>query len=554
MGILRIGDCLLENKAITKEQLDTALAIQKENGFKQKLGEILLDLNYVKEIDLLKSLSETLHIPILDLKNKKLSIDTVMKIPKKLAFEHGIIAVSEDEIKITIAIMDPLDSYAIEDVKSVVNKSVAIVLAPHKDILDAIEVLYKETDTKKAIEAISDTGRFYPGVKDAVNINSEEPIVKLINSLLLKAESVGASDIHIEPFDTFIRIRLRVDGDLVEYSTLPSNASNSISNRIKIMSGLDIGERRLPQDGHLITNLDSVSINIRVSIIPTVHGEKIVLRFLNSDTKIDSENQWGMNEHNFKLINRVLEKPHGLLYITGPTGSGKTTTLYMILKSMTNRKVNISTIEDPVEQEIKGVNQTSVNPLAGLTFGVGLRSLLRQDPDIVMIGETRDKETASIAVSAAMTGHLVLSTLHTNDAVNAVVRLKDMGIEPYLVADSMIGIVSQRLVKKICENCKVEYSLSEMESNLLGGMKTAFKGCGCAACNGSGYKGRIAVHEVLYIDKTIRTMISQNRDVDEISQHCHESGYVDLRKNVEDYIKLGTTTTEELARVLGSIY
>ena len=340
---------------------------------------------------------------------------------------------------------------------------------------------------------------------------------------------------------------MRIDGLIVDYLTLANNLHQSLIARIKILSNLDIAERRVPQDGHFRIRIDGVEMNVRSSSIPTVYGEKMVMRFLSMNVPLDHAGQFGMNDGDYQKILQMLQSPHGVVYITGPTGSGKTTTLYMILEMLSQRNVNIATIEDPVERNLPKINQTQVNILAGLTFDVGLRSILRQDPDIIMVGETRDTETASIAVRSAITGHLVLSTLHTNDAVSAVVRLQDMGVEPYLVANSLTGVVAQRLVKKICPNCREAYVASEFERELLGEprLTTLYRGRGCHICNNTGYKGRTAIHEILAIDKTIRNLISRREPIEDIYSYVEATGrLIPLRKSVANLTISGITSME----------
>lgn len=391
---------------------------------------------------------------------------------------------------------------------------------------------------------------------DAVEISIEEgdddtPIINLFNSILIRAYNSNASDIHIEPFEHQTMVRMRLDGVISDFMALQKNVHNPLIARIKILSDLDIAERRVPQDGHFRINIEGVNLNIRVSLIPTVFGEKAVLRLLASASYIDHMSTFGMTEKNYALVSRMLQSPNGIIYLTGPTGSGKSTTLYMILEELAKRSVNISTIEDPVEKNVAKLNQMQVNTVAGLTFEVGLRALLRQDPDIIMVGETRDAETASISVRAAITGHLVLSTLHTNDAASSIVRLVDMGIEPYMISSSLVGIVAQRLVRKVCPMCSVLEPMTEEEAAIAGGSIHMVRHAkGCRHCNNTGYRGRVAIHEILFVDKQIRGMITKGATVDDIKQYAiKEQGMDTLKQSALQLVEEGITTVDELLRV-----
>jgi type IV pilus assembly protein PilB len=377
-------------------------------------------------------------------------------------------------------------------------------------------------------------------------------VVALINSMLYKAHAAGASDIHIEPFETITQVRIRVDGQIVDYTSLSQSLHSPITARIKILAGLDIAERRAPQDGHFRAKLEDIEINVRVSSLPTIYGEKLVLRFMNQSAELDHAKTFGMEEDDYAKVLRLLSVPHGLVYITGPTGSGKTTTLYMLMEYLSKRYVNIATIEDPVEKTLAKINQTQINPLAGLTFESGLRSILRQDPDIIMIGETRDSETATISVRAALTGHLVLSSLHTNDSVSAVVRLLDMGVEDYLLANSLVGVIAQRLVKKICPFCREEYEPSESELRALAGARPEklARGRGCHNCSNTGYKGRVAVHEVLTLDGALRNMIARKTHTEEMYAYLRERKLLKtLQQSLTKLVLERKTTVEELLKL-----
>jgi type IV pilus assembly protein PilB len=549
---IRIGDILKNAGFITEDHLQEALAYQKIDKSK-RLGAILVDYGYVTESQLLEALSERLNVEVINLKDSIVDLEAASKIPQSIAIKYTLIPISQSNNHLVIAMNDPLDFYAIEDIRLITNMTIDVVLAEKEVIITAINEAYTEIETKRAANVANETvdGNEISFVEDIVTNEGDAPIVNLVNSVLLKGYNSGASDIHIEPFEKETIIRMRVDGLIVGYLTLSPTLHQSVIARIKILSNLDIAERRVPQDGHFRVRIDGIEMNIRTSSIPTVYGEKMVLRFLSMNTTLDHAEQFGMNEEDYLKITEILKSPHGVVYITGPTGSGKTTTLYMILEMLSKKAVNIATVEDPVERNLMHVNQTQVNVLAGLTFESGLRSILRQDPDIIMVGETRDSETASIAVRSAITGHLVLSTLHTNDAVSAIVRLEDMGVEAYMVANSLTGVVAQRLVKKICLNCKESYDATESEKELLGDdVTTLYKGKGCHMCNNTGYKGRIAIHEILAIDKKIRTMISRKEPAENVYAYVEKTKKViPLRDSVATLTKQGITTMEEYLKL-----
>ncbi len=546
---IRLGEVLVDYGYISEKQLENAIIVQKES--KKRLGEILLDSGVIREEQLLVALAKRLRLKVIDMKTVKVDYAIVDLVPRMVSAKHCMVAFGTENNKIQIAVNDPLDFYAIEDMKSFIQDQTEIVLCKKEELRQIISRAYAEIDTRKiAAKADESAGNIVKkNTSVELQVSSEDedsPIVILINSIILKAYTEGTSDIHIEPFEEFVNIRFRVDGQLTSYRKLESELAGQIATRIKILSELDIAEKRAPQDGNFNVMIDGKEVGIRVSVIPTIYGEKLVLRFLSQTAKLDHAEHYGMNEENYKTMQHILQNPHGIIYITGPTGSGKTTTLYMMLQMMQDKPINISTIEDPVERHIPGITQVQVNPKAGITFESGLRSMLRQDPDVILVGETRDSETAQIAVSAAITGHLVFSTLHTNDAISSVVRLSDMGIKPYLIANSVVGIVAQRLIKKICPLCKREYELNEEEQEIMGGAKVLYKGEGCSDCNHTGYKGRIAVHEILEIDKDVRSMIANNLPTEEIYAKVREKGkMVFVKEQVYQLALDGITTIEE---------
>ena len=449
---------------------------------------------------------------------------------------------------------DPLNFYALEDIRQLTNMHLDIYLTELTPLLNAIDYYYAEVSAKQAaVQANASIEQVEEAVIDEVSseIDSDVPVIKLLNSLVMRAYNTNASDIHIEPFEQETLVRMRIDGVLIDYVTLKRSLHMSLIARIKIMGGMDIAEKRIPQDGHFKIKLGEENINIRVSVIPTVFGEKSVLRLLSNKSVIDHSGTFGMLEPNYKLFRSFLESPNGIIYLTGPTGSGKTTTLYMVLETLLKRSINISTIEDPVEKNLNRVNQMQVNPMSGLTFESGLRALLRQDPDVIMVGETRDSETASISVRAAITGHLVLSTLHTNNAISSIVRLVDMGLEPYMIANSLVGVVAQRLMRKVCPDCCEIVGTTEIEKRLLGeDTATVKKAVGCPKCNNTGYRGRIAIHEIAAIDAEIRRMITEGKSMEDIQDYAvAEQGMKTLQQSAADFVKAGITTMEEFWKI-----
>lgn len=553
MRNMPIGEMLKEYGYITDDQIKQALAIQKQDRSK-KLGQILVELGYITEKEVLDALGKRMGLQIIQLDTFKIDVQAVAKIPKQLASKYNMIAIAEQSGKLTIAMSDPLNFYAVEDVRQVTGMTLEVYLAESADIKKAINLYYSEVGAKVAAEKANISAvPTAPSVEELEEAESGDdvPIVKFLNSLLVHGYSTHTSDIHIEPFETKTAVRMRTDGMLVDYLNLSNTIHKQLVARLKIMSGLDIAERRVPQDGHFRSFIDGYDINVRVSILPTIFGEKAVLRYLSTNTKVDNIGHFGMNEENYEKMMKMVRNPNGIIYITGPTGSGKTTTLYMILEHLSQRPVNISTIEDPVERSLPRINQTQVNVLAGLTFEAGLRSLLRQDPDIIMVGETRDGETAQISVRAAITGHLVCSTLHTNDAISSIVRIEDMGVAPYLVANSVVGIVAQRLVRKVCPNCACEYEPDIIEREAIGpDIPKIMKGKGCHMCNNTGYKGRIAIHEMVIIDRAMKRMITDKAPVDDIYDYAiNEQGMKTLEQSALDLVKDGITTVEEMLKV-----
>ncbi|MCY6959303.1 GspE/PulE family protein [Clostridium brassicae] len=549
----RLGDLLVQAGKITKEQLKNELAKQRSTGI--KLGELIVQDKILTEDDILDVLEMQLGIERVYLDMMELDKNAVRSIPESLALKYILIAVEYEDNKIKVAMADPLNVFAVDDVSIATGKEVIPVMSAKKNIEQAIDKYYSSEYVEKAAEELSKSQ--IPQIKekeieDLYDIKNA-PVVKLIDSIINNAVKAKASDIHIEPFERYVKIRYRIDGMLREVLRISKENLSSLVTRIKILSNLDISEKRLPQDGRIITNVDNKVVDMRVSIMPTIHGEKVVIRLLHRDNFLLSKEQLGMTKEDIEKSSKIIKSPYGIVLVTGPTGSGKSTTLYTLLKELNNTSTNIITIEDPVEYMMEGVNQININPKAGLTFASGLRAILRQDPDIIMVGEIRDNETAEIAVSAAITGHLVLSTIHTNDAASAVMRLEDMGIEPYLIATSLSGIIAQRLVKKICPKCKEEYIPLNYERIALGVKDEEniklYKGKGCVYCNNTGYLGRIGVYEIMEITRKHRELIQNKKSGDEIREINQELGIKNLKDACVRLVLAGETTMEELAKV-----
>lgn len=552
---LRLGDLLVRENLITEKQLESALAKQKSTG--RKLGEILVEDDYVNARDIVKTLQIQLKIPFIDLDNISIDEELSNVVKESLARKHQLVPVKKTKTGLLVAMADPLNIFAIDDVKMMTGLKIEPAIAMKNNIEDAINRLYTEATAEKAAEDFAkqfeESLESYDKIDEVVldDVNNA-PIVQLVNTIIDQAIQTKASDIHIEPFENIVRIRYRIDGQL-QTKMKPSKATHSaIVTRVKIMCNLDIAERRKPQDGRYEYTKNGAVVDLRISIIPAVFGEKIVIRLLDRSNFLVSKQQLGFTEVNYEQFDEMIHKPHGIVLVTGPTGSGKTTTLYAVLSELNDDHKNIITLEDPVEYRLDGINQVQVNPKAGLTFAGGLRSILRQDPNIIMIGEIRDTETAQIAIRAAVTGHLVISTLHTNDAPSTVSRLMDMEIEPYLLSNSLVGIVSQRLVRRICENCKEEYDISNSEKEILKtyGVHKLYKGKGCSKCYNTGYKGRVAIHEVLIMNRELKGLVEGHASSDQIRQAALKNGMIELSENCRELVLGGVTTVDEYSRVI----
>ena len=552
---MRLGDILIQSGIITQEQLDHALILQKEKN--KKLGELLIDENILTEEQILGVLEYQLGIPYVDLNKYYVDPKAPKIISESLAKKHNLIPIGISRGKLMVAMSDPLDMIAADDIRITTGLEIDVAISSKNDIKKAINQYYDSTElAEKAVEEFKSQANFQEivdEVEDEDIVNA--PMVRLVNTVISQAVRSRASDIHIEPFEKNVRIRYRVDGELKEVMSPAKSTHSALVTRIKIMGKMDISEKRIPQDGRVETIIENHAIDMRISVLPTVYGEKIVIRLLDRNAIIVGKEELGFTEHNLNLFDKIIKAPEGIILLTGPTGSGKTTTLYTILKELNQINKNIITVEDPVEYRLHGVNQVQVNTKAGLTFASGLRSILRQDPDVVMVGEIRDAETAQIATRAAITGHLVLSTLHTNDTASSISRLVDMGIETYMVSSSVMGIIAQRLVKKICTKCKESYEATKEELHFLGTDEpvTLHKGRGCNACSGTGYSGRTAIHEVLVMDREIRNLINEKKSIDEIKDIARTKGLKTLNESCRDLVLSGTTTMEQLIKITYSV-
>lgn len=547
----QLGDLLLENNLITQPQLEKALNIQKKSG--THLWKVLSDLNYISENSMVEVLEFQLGIPHVDLSNMSIIPAVAALIPVSLAERHQVIPVKIAGNKLTLAMVDPTNFYAIDDIRMASGFDVEPVIATEKDVLRAIRKCYGVKDlvdkfiNKMRPEDISLT----PDLQMA----EDAPIIGLVNSFLNQAIRDIASDIHIEPQDKTLRVRFRINGMLKEVGSFPRDIHPAIVARIKIISGMDIAEKRVPQDGRIKIKEAERDIDVRVSTLPTILGEKVVMRLLDQNIVILDINKLGFSLKNLTKYRNFYSHAYGMVLVTGPTGSGKTTTLYSSIAKLNSSNENIITLEDPVEYCLPGINQVQVNPKAGLTFASGLRSILRQDPNIVLVGEIRDSETANIAIRAALTGHLVFSTLHTNDAAGTITRLLDMEVEPFLVASSVLGVVAQRLVRVLCPHCKETYRpLPDSLERLFLGVEpdlaiTLYRRIGCSRCNLTGYSGRMAIHEVMPITSQIREAINRKASSDEISNIAIKQGMSTMFQDGIQKALKGFTDIQEVMRV-----
>ncbi len=556
----RIGDVLIDANIINQEQLMTALEEQRKTG--KRLGEVLVELNYTDETEIAEAMSQQMKIPLAKIREAKLAQEIIELLPENIVRKNNVIPFELDENNpniLRIAMADPLDIIAVDDISIITNMQIDIMVATPSDIMYAIEKYYGNEQSAKLAESFAqermDKHQKLKKEEDGNDEVDNSPIVLLVNKIIEQAVNERASDIHIEALEDQVRVRYRIDGAMQEVMRYPKDLQSAIVARIKIVSGMNISEKRAPQDGRMTLVFNRVEYDLRVSSLPTTFGEKVVMRIASKSGLNKEKSELGFQEEELKRFDGILKNPHGIILVTGPTGSGKSTTLYTVLNELNGGDVNIITVEDPVEADVDGINQVQVNEKAGLTFASALRSILRQDPDIIMIGEIRDEETASIAVKAAITGHLVVSTLHTNSAASTVTRLEDMGIEPYMVADSVVGIIAQRLVRRICPKCHVQKQMTDTDKfrlRLRGDSNPMIyepSESGCAYCNNSGYRGRIGVYEIMPITPTLREVISRGGGAEEIQKTALKEGLTTLRLGAAKLVLKGVTSISEVERI-----
>lgn len=543
----RLGDLLVESGLISEEQLNNTL---RRKSADEKLGDALLREGYITEQQLIEVLEFQLGIPHINIFQYPIDPDVIQLVPKELAKRHYAMPIRRDKNKLLVAMADPMDYFAIEELRMATGYHIEPAIATKDELFRTITKYY---DLQESMEEVMGEIATSETLDETRVADDDSPVVRLVNQIIDNALVQRASDIHFDPQETELRVRYRVDGILRTERSLPKHMQNVIVARIKIMANLNITETRLPQDGRIKTTINFKPVDIRVSSLPTIYGEKIVMRLLDLSNTLNRIDKIGFSETNLEKFTDMLKRPNGIILITGPTGSGKSSTLYATLNELNSEDVNIITVEDPVEYQMEGVNQIQVNENIGLTFANGLRSILRQDPDIVMIGEIRDTETAEVATRASLTGHLVLSTLHTNSSIEALSRLVDMGIEPFLISSSILGVVAQRLVRRVCRDCGQTVPATDREQQIFSNrgltIETVRRGRGCPSCNMTGYRGRMAIHEVLPIDETIRRLILKTASTTEIRDYVRKKGMEFLIDDGLKKVKKGVTTTEEILRV-----
>jgi len=554
-----IGEILLDKNQVTEKQLEDALATQRNKG--GKLGQVLVEMGALDKEDLYNALSEQLGVRFIrEIKAQDLDPELVRRIPIQFAKNNEFVPLIRKNGVVEIATSDPLNFFALQDVKTILDAELDPVLAPASIIMEAINSVYDRASAS-AEGVMGDLQSEDLGIlaqeleepEDLLDADDEAPIIRLVNSLLFQAVKERASDIHIEPFEKDLVVRFRIDGVLYEILRPPKRLQSSISSRVKIMGGLNIAEKRLPQDGRIRLKVAGKDIDIRLSTLPTSHGERIVMRILDRATVLMTVEQLGFDRNQLDNFNELINHTHGIILVTGPTGSGKTTTLYAALNQINTPDKNIITIEDPVEYQLPGVSQIQVNSKINLTFANGLRSIVRQDPDVILVGEIRDTETAEIAIQASLTGHLVFSTLHTNDAPSAVTRLVDMGVEPFLISSSLLAAIAQRLVRVLCPNCRQP---DTPDPKILEGLgiadrseHTFYKPAGCPECLSTGFSGRSAVYEILMVNDSIRDLINQNADSNRIKKEARKNGMITLREDAARKTLSAQTSLSEAIRV-----
>ena len=558
---LQLGQLLQSRQIVTARQIENALAVQKQTGHQKLLGEVLVELSYCTENQIASALAEAYDLPYAQITPKICDPTVVELLPRDFLEEHIILPLFKVDDTFTVAMSEPSNVFLIDEIQRLTNCKVQIVCATVKDINATLQIYMPSANVFVIDDIIDETDlddfamieRITEDISDLEEVAGQSPVVKLVNYLLYNAVRENASDVHVEPDDKKLKVRYRVDGGLYEKMSPPYQMHSAIVSRIKIMAELDIAQRRLPQDGSIHVLMEGRPIDLRVSVMPGNFGEKVVVRIIDARKILTNLEVLGFNYDNLQLFKTKIKSSNGIVLVTGPTGSGKNTTLYAALMEISNEQVNICTVEDPVECNITGVNQFQVNEAAGFNFSTALRSLLRQDPDVVMVGEIRDHDTATIAVQAALTGHLVLSTLHTNDAPGAVTRLLDLNVAPYLVSASLQAVLAQRLVRKICPNCKqaaeVSNSIKKTVEKWAGEVPNFYRGLGCRKCRNTGYLGRIAIHELLIPDEEVLDMITQNATLKQLRKAAIEKGMAPLYVDGIEKVKAGITTIDEILRV-----
>lgn len=562
----RLGDILIAAGLITEEQLEGALAKQKGSG--KRLGTVLQDEGLITELEMIEALQMQLGIEFIDLNKYSIPTELAQVLPVNIAKQYQVVPVRIVRDELYLAMADPLNFYALEEVRKTVHKRVIPMIAMSEAIDRSIQILYGNEGAAKAIEEMkreaSRSGDDDSALSDAAftsNIIGEDsenqaPAIRLVNSIIERAVAERASDIHIEPREEEVSVRMRIDGLLRDILTVPRELQSAVTARLKVMASLDISERRVPQDGRFNVKARGRDIDLRISTLPTVYGEKIVARLLDKSGSNLDHSSLGLTGEDLEKYNKLINIKNGVILIVGPTGSGKSTTMYAMINDLNSREVNLVTLEDPVEYNIDGVNQVQINEKTGMTFAKGLRSILRQDPDIICVGEIRDGETAEIAMRSAITGHVVLSTIHTSDVIGTVERLIDMGVEPYLVASALKGVFSQRLVRQICPDCREAYHPSQEEQQELGlsynPERVFYRGKGCPKCFDTGYRGRTGVFEILPFTAKVRRLIAEKQGRAAIEALMRDPGskYVSLRDNAISLVEAGVTTSEEVTRVI----
>src|SRR5579863_4829460 len=542
---MRLGGILIERKLISAEDLERALELQKERG--DKIGKTLVDMGFIAMRDVLAALSEQLDVPLVSIDAPPVVSPETETLSPRFLRQFRCLPMSREDHTITLAMADPLDVETIAAVRHCTGLKVSTVLAPEQEIIDAIDKYYGESAARSEADFEFQAGEMSEDLEHLRDMASEAPVIRLVNAVVAQAVEKRASDIHIEPFEKEFRIRYRIDGVLYNQEPPPREMKAAMISRVKLMAKLNIAERRLPQDGRIKVKTLGREVDLRVSTLPTLYGESVVMRLLDRSAGdfYDLE-RLGFDEHMLSRMRYYTSLPHGIFLVTGPTGSGKSTTLYSALKRINQSDKKIITIEDPVEYQMDGINQIHVNPQIGLTFAQGLRHIVRQDPDVIMVGEVRDRETADIAIRASLTGHFVYSTLHTNDAPSAIARLTDMGVENYLITSSLVAVLAQRLVRLICPHCKVSAGVRTAPD---GEKVEAYRGEGCESCLGTGYTSRVGIFELMELNEEIRTLIMANADASRITAAARRNGMRGLREDGWMKVAAGVTTAEEVMRV-----